>query len=155
MKTETKKLLAGLFTTIKADEGERIVFSGEYMNRDNAEKYALYEIVSGAMHESGLTHGFSYEIGSRAVDVVADLEDMKDDDAITEAVDAIIPVYISDLMEIYQANSWAVDESREEHGSADSAKDAALAWYSLIDNMTRNIIEKLSEAEGNEAGDES
>ena len=108
-KTSIKEILRDLFTT----KNDIVVFNDKYMDKDNAEKYAIYKVVSGIMHDSGLTHGFSYEIGNRAVNVLVDLEDWDNDDAISEAVDAIVPVYTHEIMQIYTDNSWAVDEAVE------------------------------------------
>ena len=153
-KENIKTLLAGLFTTRKdKDDEDIIIFSSEYMDRDNADKYAVYEAVSNAMHDSGLSHGFSYEIASRAVSVLEEAEDWTEDgqDDMNEAIDASVPIYTNYLNSIYAYDSWAVDESRQENGiPEDSASDAERAWYSQIYAMTGTIqanLEKLIDEE--------
>lgn len=146
-KEKVKKYLASLFTTGKGNNEDDviIVFQDEYMHRENAEKYAIYKAVSGAQHNSGLSFDFSDEISSRAVDVLVEVDDWEDDDAITEAIDGQIPIYTHDIMKIYQSDSWAVDEARKEFGSDNSEKDAQMAWYSQIRQMVYVIKENLME----------
>ena len=159
-KENIKALLAGLFTTRKDSAGEDIIiFSSAYMDSNNIGtpldegKHAVYEAVSNAMHDSGLSHGFSYEIASRAVSVLKEAEDWTEDgqDDMNEAIDASVPVYTNYLNSIYAYDSWAVDESRQENGiTEDSASDAARAWYSQIYAMTGTIqanLEKLIDEE--------
>lgn len=146
--------LARLFTT-RAEanpdnedmkEDDTIIYDSEYMNRDNVEQYAIYNAVSTVAHDSGLTHNFSYEIASRAVDILAEIEDWQDDDAITEAIDASVPIYTSKLIQIYTFNSWTVDEAREELGTGEDSttKNAMQAWYIQIQNMVNAIRDNLT-----------
>lgn len=147
MTKKDQKALYELFTTIQADDGERIVYSKKYLyaERGTYERY-MYETVSNIAHASDLTHDFSYEIMSRACDVLAELDDPNDEDAISEAADAIVPVYTHDLMQIYASNSWAVDEACEEYGtSGDSTNRAQMAWYVLIDRVARDIQAALTD----------
>lgn len=153
-KKEIQKHLDALFTTSKRDDdSEYIHFTSEYM-RPEHEGYAVYQAVSDAAHDSGLTHDFSYEISSRAAQCLIDVEDWDEshDDAMREAIDSSVPIYNSDLTTIYTSNSWAVDEAREEYGSQDSIKDAQMAWYSQISAMVyairTNLEPLLDEADG-------
>lgn len=147
-KAQAKELLAGVFKTIKIDgpEEERIVFADEYiLAPKDVLKHDIYQLVSDAMHESGLTHSFSYEVASRAVGVLGEVEDWDDTDAIHESVDSYTPIYNAEIAEIYTANSWAVDEAREEMGAVDSMKDAQAAWYRQIEQMADAIATKIEE----------
>jgi hypothetical protein len=154
-KSELLKLLPNLFYSKKIeDEVERICFTDSYMNRENINEYAIYKAVSEAQHNSGLTFDFSYEVASRAVDVITtlidqyddDLANLEDSDNITEAVDGIIPVSTHDLMQIYQSNSWLVDEARQELGNdGDTTQQAQQAWYKAINDMVHAIIPALQE----------
>lgn len=136
-----KTLLSSVFTTVKIQDTneERTCFQSEYMSEDSGDKYEVYRNVSDAMHDSGLTHDFSYEIASRAVQILAELADWDDMDAISEQVDSSVPIYNGEITEIYTANSWAVDEARESMGAVDSIKDAQMAWYSQIEQMIEAI----------------
>lgn len=147
MKIEAiKKALSDLFVVRDEKEDPPVLcFNSEYMNRDNAELHQIYEIVSNAMHDSGLTHGFSYEIASCAVNVLDEVEDWEDDDALQESIDSYIPIYNSEITGIYQSNSWAVDEARQEYGAVDSIKDAQMAWYKQISSMVYAIKSALED----------
>lgn len=138
---KVRNILANLFKTSKREDNEEYIhFNTDYMRRENTDSYAVYQAVSNAGFESGLTHSFSYEIMSRAADILADLADWNDDDAIIEAVDQGVPIYTNELMQIYVSNSWAVDEAAEEYGSeGDSTDRARWAWGSQIRSMVYAI----------------
>lgn len=152
-KEKAKNILAGLFVPRGKDkDGEQldgVCFKSSAMDKDNADEYAIYNAVSDAMQESGLTHSFSYEIASAAVSVLVEAEDWSQDgqDDINELIDSSVPVYTNHLTEIYRFDSWAVDDARQEFGvTEDSASDAARAWYQQIYTMTGVIqanLEKL------------
>jgi hypothetical protein len=90
-----RALLPLMFTTVKLQDRdeERICFSDKALG---IEEYgdkatdAVYIAISKAMRESGLTEDFSYDIASRAVDILGDVEKWDDEDAITELVDASV-----------------------------------------------------------------
>lgn len=157
-KKEVQKHLSALFTTVKVqDTGEeRICFDRAYLSApDGSDEKNVQEIVSSVMFESGLTHDFSYDIASSACDVLANADELTGD-MHHELIDSHVPIYYHDISKIYLANWGAVDEYREEVGGgtpADSMKDAQGAWYMLIENMVREIGEKLAKlVEDNEAG---
>lgn len=119
-------------------------FRQEYMQK-TASEYPIQEAVSDAMHNSRLSFDFSYIIGEKAADILAEV-DWDDDDAITEAIDSAIPVYTNELMQIYVADNWAVDEAVNEFGNdEDSSKNAIMAWYSQIRQMVEKIKNNLAE----------
>lgn len=121
-----KELLNKLFITKKRDNGEEFICYNDEGDKLGAfekgtDLNLLYEAVSGVMFNSGLSHGFSYEIASRAVDIVAEMEDITDgEEDLTEAIDGAVPIYTFDLMEIYKADSASVDEAAEEYGDRKS-----------------------------------
>lgn len=139
---DIKKVLGDLFVP-RDNDLEGVCFNYDFMNKDNADKYAICQAVSNVMHESGLTHNFSYEIASRAVNILGEVEDWTDDDTIRELVDSYIPIYTGEVMEIYQSNSWAVDEAVKEFGNNDSDSNAKMGWYMQISQMTDNIKSSL------------
>lgn len=130
---------------IPRDKGlEGLCFRSEYMKKDS-EAYPIQQIISTAQHDSGLSFNFSYEIASRAVDILAGQDDWEE---ISEAVDSSVPVYNSDIAEIYSANAWAVDDAINEFGAsddADSIQRAQLGWFYAIENMARSIAGELEE----------
>lgn len=135
-KEKAQALIGGIFGTISAPEGDRVVFTAEAM-REGSVSYELHEAVSKAMFESELSFGFSYKIASRAVYIMANMKDMMDDnEEITEAIDGAVPVYTSEIMEIYASDHWAVDEAVKEFGAGeDSEQNAKSAWYEQISQM--------------------
>jgi hypothetical protein len=143
---QKQELLAGLFTIVtKTDGKEYICFKSEYMDESNADKYAIYKIISNAQRESGLSFNFSYDIGEKAAGIVAELEDLDDEDAITEAIDQAIPIYTDEIMSIYTRDSAAVDEAAEELGGDDSNSRAVSGWYNEIRKMVYTIISELKQ----------
>src|SRR3990167_9698448 len=141
---EIKKSLNDVFVLVDKDtEKERYCFNDEIIKKENA-NYPIYEAISNAMHESDLTFNFRYQIATKAVDILADLEDWENDDAITESVDSSVPIYTSELMEIYQSNNWAVDEAAKEMGGGeDSTQNAQYGWYNQINQMAAVIKNNL------------
>lgn len=144
--------LAGLFT--KADEGtnkERIIYHNEYLSAPgNTPERDLYEIVSDVAFDSGLTHGFSYEIMSRAVDVLAEAYNHNEPadievDYLHEDIDAIVPVYNYTLLMIANPGDYHnIDEAREVFGNdIDTIEACRVAWFSLIESATRDIHERI------------
>jgi hypothetical protein len=139
-----REILARLFVP-RAGGLEGEVFRSEYMKED-APEYAVYEAVSNAQRDSGLTFDFSYEIGSRAANILAEAEDWTDDDDIRERIDSSVPIYTHELMQIYASDWGAVDEAREELGPGEnSEREAAMAWYMLIERMVYAIRGNLAE----------
>ena len=128
---------------------DSLCFNAAYMAPEH-EAYSIYEAVSAAQRDSGLSYGFSYEIASRAVSILSELDAIYDSnamyDAISEAVEAAVPIYTNKLMEIYKHNPAAVDEACEELClcDGDSATRASTGWYVYIERMTRDIAQKLS-----------
>ena len=97
-------------------------------------------------HDSGLTFNFSYKVMDKALNVLSDLNDWKNDDELCEAIDGCVPVYNSELAEIYASNSWMVDEAIKELGPGeDSMKNAAYGWYKAISDMAYSLKNKLDE----------
>ena len=139
-----REVLARLFETSKRENGEEYIhFRLDVMDKEN-EAYPVYQAVSDAAYNSGLSHEFSYEITSHACDILAEAEDWDNDDDITERVDSAVPVYTSELMQIYTADSFAVDEAADEYGNeGDSTKRAQMAWYSQIRDMVSSIRANL------------
>ncbi len=139
-----RDILARLFETSKRDNGEEYIhFRTDVMDKAS-DAYPVYQAVSDAAYDSGLSHGFSYEISSRAADILAESEDWDNDDDIIEAVDSSCPIYTGEIMQVYISDSWAVDEAGEEYGNeGDSTKRAQMAWYMLIRNMVQSIRTNL------------
>lgn len=158
MNIETiKKLLADVFVP-RAEGLEGVAFRAEYMDKNNLSspldegKYAIYQAISEAQRESGLTFDFSYDVAKRAVDALLSVEDWDDDEALFEAADRETPIYNAELMEIYQANWWAVDEARADGGQEmDSVRAASVAWNMRIVGMILAIKENLSKLINEEA----
>ena len=144
------EILPRLFVPLKkgpgsSEDGEGVCFRSEYM-REESEAYAIYKAVSDAQYKSGLTFDFSYDVANRAVDVLCEVEDWDNNDAISEAVDSAVPIYTGEIMKIYQANSWAVNDSNEEYGKeGDVTQQGMMAWYLQIYAMVRAIKDGLHE----------
>ena len=144
-KEEALKYLGSLFVVRDEKEEPKVLcFRSEYMNKENP-AYPIYEAVSDAMYDSWLTHSFSYQIASPAVDILTEVEDWEDEDALREQIDSYTPIYNGEITEIYSDNSWAVDEARQEFGSQDSIQDAQMAWYQQIEQMVSAIKSKLED----------
>lgn len=144
MNKETIQKYLGKLFVPRSNGLEGVCFRSEYLDKSGGEN-PVYRIVSDAMHDSGLSFEFSYEIASRAVDILAGQDDWEE---ISEAVDSSVPIYNNEIAEIYNANAWAVDDAINELGTgndADSIQRAALGWYYAIDNMTRSIASKLED----------
>jgi uncharacterized protein YktA (UPF0223 family) len=142
-KEEIKELLKDVFK--ETDDG-KIVFNQDYLNPDNQDKYTIYQAISKAKHASNLSFDFSYLVADKAVGILTDLEveEWENDEKINEMVDGCIPIYTSDLIEIYQSDSWAVNEARKEFGvGKDCETEAQLAWYQAIKQMTYEIVKNL------------
>lgn len=126
-----------------------LCFADDYLlAKDGTDEKNVQEIVSKAQQDSGLTFDFSYTIASDAVDILAELEDWNDEDAIAQAVDGAVPIYYHDIAKIYLANWGAVDEYRDEVGAStpsDCMKDAQGAWYNEIQKMVQAIKQGATE----------
>lgn len=154
-KEELRDLLAGLFTTRGAEakregktdrdelEDDTIIYARDAFD-DTTPMHAVYEIVTRYAFDSGLSHGFSYQIMSRAVDCLCNVDDWENDGGITEQVDNAVPIYTHDLMQVYTADAWSVDEARDEYGAQDTTKDAQMAWYKLINEAVYGIKDDLA-----------
>ena len=148
-KKQVQKILSDMFVP-RSNGLDGKCFRIEYMDKEN-EAYPIQQAISEAQRESGLSFDFSYVIAKKACDILAELEDWKDEDAITEAVDAIVSVYTHDLMQIYASDSWAVDEAVEDMGSGgDSITNAQYAWYRQIESMARDITQRLDDVIGDD-----
>lgn len=143
-----KNQLSGLFGVIKKvnnSDVDVICFDTDYMNPAN-KNYSIYKIVSAVMQSSGLSHNFSYEVASRAVSVLAECQDINNDNELQEAIDSACPIYTNEIMTIYMYDHNAVDEAVAEMGSGkDSEHNAKLAWYLEIQKMVFAIKNKLTE----------
>ncbi len=143
---KTKKVLETLFVP-RDKQLDGVCFNFEYMKPEH-ENYPIYEAVSKVMFDSQLTHSFAYEIASKAVYIIGEAtEEQIAGYDFSEAVDQAVPIYTSELMEIYRNDHSAVDTACEEMGidpSADSVARAQAGWYMLIERMTRDITEALT-----------
>ena len=140
-----KKLLENLYVPRSAGDG--VCFNDKYMDSKNVEKHSIYNIVSNIQRDSGLSFDFSYTIGNIAVDILTEV-DWNNDDAINDAIDQAVPIYTHEIMEIYEANSFIIDEACEEYGNSNpmnSEERAIIGWYHAIQNMVMEIISKLGE----------
>ena len=138
--------------TLKTHEGREpwLCFADDYLlAEDGTDEKSVQQLVSKAQQNSGLTFDFSYTIASDAVDILAELEDWEDDDAIAQAVDQAVPIYYHDIQKIYAGNYGAVDEWRDEVGGgstpSDCMKDAQGAWYHEIEKMVRVLRDALGD----------
>lgn len=137
---DIKKALDDVF--VARNNGlEGSCFNSEYM-KSESEHYGIYKAISKAQHDSNLSFEFSYIIAGLAVDILKDV-DWSDDDEITSLVDTSVPIYTNELMEIYKANSWAVDDAVRELGSGDSEQNAKYGWYMQIESMVNAIKNNL------------
>jgi len=138
------KLLSDVFVP-RAEGLEGVCFASDFMDREQKDKYAIYNAISEAMQNSGLSHNFSYGVANKAVSILSDI-DWNDDDAITDAIDHDVPIYNGELMSIYAQDWHAVDEACNEYGiddEADSIERAKQGWYYTLTNMTNDIKSNL------------
>ena len=143
---QAKKGLGMLFTTSKRESGEEYIHYTSEAMKQHGIYYPIYEAVNNAAYDSGLSFEFSYEIASRAADILAEAEDWENDNDMTKRVDNACPIYINEIMNIYASDSWAVDEAQEEIGDAgDSTKRAQQAWYLQTQAMVGAIKNNLAE----------
>ena len=150
---EIQEALNDVFVLVDKDKPtERFCFSNEYMKTENTVPYSIYQAISDVQQASGLSFDFSYVIAKKAVDILAELEDWDNDDAIAEAVDGSVPIYTNELMTIYAHNGWAVDEAEAELGfGGDTSMDRAKGgWYLQIQQMTQAIKTNLLKLVGDE-----
>lgn len=148
MQKITADMLSKLFTTrdVGGDEG-RIVYRDTYLHApDGTTKRSLYEIVSDVAYSLDVTHSFSYEIVSRACDVLAEAYANEnttdvDVDMLAGDIESIVPVYTQVLLRIANPGDYHhIDDAREAFGNELSTTEAcAAAWHSLIDLACRNI----------------
>lgn len=144
---KTKELLTKLFNTGKRDNGEDFICFTDACFEGGTKLNNMYYTVKNVMRESGLTHEFSYQIASRAVDILAGLDDWENEDKrddFLEAVDSAVPIYTDKIMEIYLSNSESVDEAEAELGGTNAEQRARNAWYMLIERMTSEIVTVLT-----------
>lgn len=126
-------------------EGAGECYGSDVMMIGN-EAYPVYEAVSTAQRESGLTFDFSYRIVRKAIDVLLSVDDWEDVDAMNEAIDAEIPVYTHELMEIYVSDYWSVDKAVEESGmDGDTMQRTTLGWDGAIRDMAEAIRANLAD----------
>lgn len=151
MQKITDQMLSELFTIKKmSNDEERIIYSDKYIKAEKGTiEHDLYELVSNIAYNSGMTFDFSYSVISKACDVASEylLDSEGNEDNINELVDNAVPVYNHELMQIYVSNWDIVDEaSGEMCGSDDnSVQRAQYAWYYIINRMTHEIIDAVSE----------
>ena len=148
MNIQTKKdLLAKLYVP-RAKGLEGVCFNSEYMReKATPDQKAIYNAVSKAQRESGLSYDFSYVIGEKAVDILTEVEDWKNEDTLHDYIDQAVPIYTHEVMAIYTNDAWQVDEAVNEYGNdtMESEARAKLGWYMAIENMTHAIISNLTE----------
>ena len=124
---------------VPRDNRDGVAFRTEYMNHAH-EAYEVQQAVSKAQMHSGLSFDFSYSVAEKAVDVLLTVDNWNDDDALREAIDSNVPIYTGEIMEIYQANAWVVDEACEELGNTGNSSDNAMrGWYMAIERMVQAI----------------
>ena len=147
MQKITDEMLRELFEY--REDIERIVYSDKYiLAKKGTNEHDLYEIVSDIAHKSGMSYNFSYEIMSKACDIVADysFDSKYAEDDLVEMIDNAIPVYTNELMTIYQQNWHLVDDANEElGGEGDSVVHAQRGWYYILETTTRELAEKVPE----------
>lgn len=143
-KENIKDILSKLFVP-RAEGLEGVAFRSEYMKSDS-DAYEIYNIVSDAQRSSGLSFDFSYKIASIAVEILSSAADWEDEDSMRQAIDYSVPIWTSELMEIFKQDSWAVDDARKEYGPGqDTTRDAQMAWYFQIEQMAAIIKNGLDE----------
>jgi hypothetical protein len=146
----TDDMISNLYTIMDAPEGERIVHSKIFLNADEGTpERALYDITTHIASHSDISFAFSFTVMSKACDIVSQylLDSDGNEDNISELVDNAVPVYNAELMQIYVADWWIVDEAQNEYGTevTDSVQRAQSAWYYILDRITREIIDAVSE----------
>ena len=153
-KTQIKSTLKNLFTIVKKETSEEVYAfkledMQEFINHTATlnPNYPIYQAVSKAMHDSGLSFNFSYEIAKRAVDVILDTDEEKLEDSehdFSEKIDQQVPIYYAELMQIYLSDWETVDEVANTFGNiTDCVSGARQAWYNEIEKMLSAIITNL------------
>lgn len=146
MQKITDEMLQELFKY--REDIERIVYSDKYiLAKEGTIEHDLYKIVSDIAFKSGMSYNFSYEIMSKACDIVADYSFDSDytKDDLFAVIDNAIPVYTNELMTIYQQNWHLVDDANEDlGGEGDSVAHAQRGWYYILDITARELSEKVS-----------
>ncbi len=149
-KTITREHVAELFTTVThATEGDRIVYNVRYMfaGADTVER-DVYELVSDIAHASGLSHSFSFEVISRACNILTKLNvwdgDDIDDDALREAVESATPVYNHELLKIVNTADYGlVNDALAESGNNDIITACSYAWDTAIYNAVHELYREV------------
>lgn len=154
MKKITKEMVEQLFVTRDAGgDSEMIVYSDVYLFApENTTEHDLYELVSNIAYNSGLSHGFSFEIMSRACMVLSELDwdEIERDDiecaGLFEAVESNTPVYNYDLLKIANVSDYHhIDEAREVFGNEiDTITACQNAWASLIEVTAQQIYSAVT-----------
>ena len=152
MQKITADHLAKLFTVKKFEDTgeERIIYRDEFIHGDaGTPERALYELVSDTMYKSDLSHSFSYEIASRAVDIIAEhyIEDECDHHSdLEEHIESSVPVYNYDLLKIVNTCDYSlIDEAREVYGNdIDTMTACSIAWHNQIDLAVNQILEAIN-----------
>ena len=152
MQKITADHLSKLFTVKKFEDTgeERIIYRDEFIHGDaGTPERALYELVSDTMYKSDLSHDFSYEVASRAVDIIAEhyIEDECDHYSdFEEHIESSVPVYNYDLLKIVNCNQYhLLDEAREVHGNdIDTITACSIAWHNQIDLAVNQIVDAIN-----------
>lgn len=144
--------IAGVFAVL--DEGtrdERIAFTQEALKSDGSSDIAILgRLVSDVMRESGLSFNFSYTVASKALDAIASVESLDDNDALQEAFESTIPFYTPEVMQLMQQDWNLVDDIIESMGAA-SADDGGIvvtvqrAYGNAIVAMGEAILERVKD----------
>lgn len=151
MQKITDEMIGELFTTMKlSNDEERTIYNEKYIKaQEGTTEHDLYEMVSNIAYKSGMSFEFSYRVISKACGVVSQylLNSDGDDDNIHELVDNAVPIYNHELMQIYVSDWSIVDEAHDElvGNEDDSVGRAQVAWYYILERVTREIIGAVSE----------
>ena len=135
--TEKQNIIANAYTTQTRDDGS------EYVGINPATPAGVREKLLQCQHDSGLSFEFSYIIAEKACEVLTNATRYVD---ISDNIDGVLPIYTSEIMKIYLANSHIVDEGVEELGDpqgGSSEQRALLWWYNAIDAMSHSIADAL------------
>ena len=150
-KTISEQMLSELFIYKQFENGTgRLVYSDKYILAEaGTVERDLYELVSNIAQNSGMSFEFSYNIMSQACTIASEylLNSEGDEDNINELVDNAVPIYNNELMQIYVSDWSIVDEAHDELGGSqdDSVGRAQLAWYYILERVTREVIENVSD----------
>jgi hypothetical protein len=133
----------------KRDERERLRLSNEFFSSETTRDHAvLIDIVGNTMLGSKLSADIAYEVTSRALNILAEVKDWENKDAIEKAIDRMLPVRPVDIMKIYLLDWQEVDKAEEEYGREalkNSKQRAMCAWSRLIRLMVEELKKQFTE----------